>query len=184
MNIQKTTEDFNILNILIYVVLYMLIIGFFIGFYTLPLIKTFKNSQAEYKSNLKHYNSLLNRYKSLKKSFEKKKNKNMEIIKKFRNVFNEKDFSSFSSNYFSNVSFKNVSDTYKNKKKEEGFLVKKYRMDFSFLKMKSFYGFIQDLEKYPAVIKINFPVVLEKKINEKHIKGNWKISVYEKNTSI
>ncbi len=183
MNMQKVTEEFNLVNILIYVVLYLVIIGFFVGFYTLPLIKTFKISQAEYKNNLKHYHSLLNRYEYLKKSFEKKKKENIEIIKKFRHKFDENDFVSFSKNYFSASSLTKKNDNVK-KDKNEKFIVKWYKMNFSFLDIKKFYSFINNLKNYSSIVKITFPVVLEKKDNDKHISGLWNLEIYETNSSI
>ncbi len=183
MNMDKVGEEFNIVNVLIYLVLYMVIVGFFIGFYTIPLIKTFKTSQSEYRNDLRHYKSLLSRHEYLKNSFEKKKNSNIKIIKKFRNKFNEKDFYSFGLKYFESMDLKkNGIEMFDNKK--EKFSVNKYKMHFSFKDMEKFYSFIDDLKTYSSVVKIDFPVILEKRDTDKYIKGIWNLKIYETNGSI
>ena len=56
-------------------------------------------------------------------------------------------------------------------------------MEFIFDDINSFYNFFDNLNSYPSVIKIDFPIILEG-LKPPFVKGEWKIEVYESNSSI
>jgi len=176
---QKELEELNIVKILLFVFLYLVIIVLFIIFYTVPEIKTYKTEHIQYKENLKSYYSVLNKHELLKNTLERNRETYEKILTAFRTPFNQKDFISFSKNYFKKISIKKIKES----KKENVFLIHKYKMDYILKDIDSLYSFFKELKKYSAIIKIDFPFILESSSNNM-LKGSCIVEIHESNISI
>ena len=176
---QKELEELNIVKILLFVFLYLVIIVLFIIFYTVPEIKTYKTEHIRYKENLKSYYSVLNKHELLKNTLESNKKTYKELLTAFRTPFNQKDFISFSKNYFKEVFVKKTKDI----KKEDEFLIYRYKMNYILKDIDSLYKFFDGLKNYPAIIKIDFPFILESS-SDNMLKGKCIIEIHESNISI
>ncbi len=174
---QRGFEDISIIQIVIGILAYIIFAALLIWIFIIPTIKIYKSEYINYKKNLKEYYKVLNRRETLKSELQNYRENNKKITKALRKSFDIKKFKKFSLKFFKNVKVTFI------KKIEGNFTKVEYKMDFVFDNINSFYDFFDNLNSYPSVIKIDFPIILES-LKPPLVKGEWKIEVYESNLSI
>ncbi len=174
---QRGFEDISIIQIVIGILAYIIFAALLIWIFIIPTVKIYKSEYINYKKNLKEYYKVLNRRETLKSELQNYRESNKKITKALRKSFDIKKFKKFSLKFFKNVKVTFI------KKIEGNFTKVEYKMDFVFDNINSFYNFFDNLNSYPSVIKIDFPIILEG-LKPPFVKGEWKIEVYESNSSI
>ena len=160
------------IRLLIYILVFLILILLILLFFIIPNIKKYKTSEVELKnieSRIEDYN---NSYLSLKDELKELKDENKEIISKFNRDFNKSDFIKFSTKYLQNVTIKRAKDNNNNNFTEYNFSA--YTKNSS---PKEFFKFIEDLKEYKNIVKIKFPILLEKK--DKNIFIKFVLAIYK-----
>ncbi len=174
---QRGFEDINIIQIVVGILAYIVFAAILIWIFIIPTIKIYKSEYINYKNNLKRYYEVLNEHENLKSKLQNYRESNKKITKALREPFDVKKFEKFSLKFFKNVKIAFI------KKVDGNFTRSEYKMSFIFNNINSFYNFFDNLNSYPSVIKIDFPIILES-LKPPFVKGEWKIEVYESNSSI
>ncbi len=168
----KNNSDSTI-KFLIYVLLFLIFVLLMLVLFIIPSIKNYKTTKSDFATFTSQNRHLSKKQVALHKSIETYKKEHAALLKSFATDFNNSQFINFSKKYFTNVTLSKgeVKDS-KNQFREYAFKASsqsKTPVDF--------YRFIDDLENYPSVIKINFPITLVSK--GKNIELSFTMSVYK-----
>lgn len=166
----KSNSDSTI-KFLIYVLLFLIFVLLMLLLFIIPSIKNFKSKKSDFRTFTSQNVHLLQKQVELSQSIEKYKEDNGALIKSFSNEFNKTEFIEFSKKYFTNVSL------VEGKPKEVRSQFKEYTFKATSQAKTpvDFYKFIDDLENYAAIIKINFPITLRSK--DKNIELDFNMSI-------
>ena len=143
--------------------------------FIIPSIKEYKSKKSDihrYTSQNKH---LIEKQESLSAMVEQYQEENNTTIKSFSHDFNQSAFLDFAGKYFSHVSLVegNVTST------QSQFQTYSFSATSQAKTPIEFYKFIDALDRYPSIIKINFPITL---ISEgQAIELSFSMSIYKQN---
>ncbi len=170
----KNSGDSTI-KFLIYILLFLIFILLMLLLFIIPSIKEYKSKKSDihrYESQNRH---LLEKQVTLSGMVEKYKKENNSTVKSFSVDFNQSAFLDFAGKYFSNVSLEegNVSNI------QSQFKTYAFSATSQAKTPTDFYKFIDELENYPSIIKINFPITLVSQ--GKAIDLRFNMSIYKQN---
>jgi competence protein ComGC len=170
----KNSGDSTI-KFLIYILLFLIFILLMLLLFIIPSIKEYKSKKSDihrYTSQNKH---LLEKQANLSEMIALYKKENNTTVKSFSADFNQSKFLDFAGKYFSNVSLVegNVSHV------QSQFQTYAFSATSQAKTPVDFYKFIDELENYPSIIKINFPITLVSK--GQTIELNFNMSIYKQN---
>ncbi len=168
----KSKGDSTI-KFLIYVLLFLIFILLMLLLFIIPSIKSYKSKRADFRTFTSQNVHLSQKQVELSKSIESYKKDNTQLLKSFASDFNKTEFIEFSKKYFTNVTMtEGETKDLRSQFKEYSFKATsqaKTPVDF--------YQFIDDLESYSSIIKINFPITLLSK--DKSIEVDFNMSIYK-----
>ncbi len=163
----------SLIKFLIFLLIFLVIFVFFLFFLIGPKIKEYRAKKSAYEAYLQQNQVLLQEQQTLSNKIEELKTKKQKIISAFENDFNEIEFINFAKEFFDNVKLvKN--DFYSD---EYGFSVYQFSATSNTKTPVKFYQFIDKLQAYHNIIKIDFPIVLESKENTLNI--NFILNIYK-----
>lgn len=146
------------IRLLIYILIFLILILFLLLFFIIPNIKDYKTSEVKLKSIESKIEDLTQRQKSLKDELKREEDENKNVLLKFNKNFNKTNFITFSKKYLNDVKL--------TKTKEQN-LSNYYEYKFSAYTKnsspKEFFKFIDSIKNYENLVKIKFPILLEKK---------------------
>ncbi len=168
----KNSTDSTI-KFLIYVLLFLIFILLMLVLFIIPSIKHYKTTRSDlatYTSQNKH---LSQKQVELSRSIKAYKKEHAQMLHSFSADFNNTKFIAFAQKYFTNVSLS------KGKEKDSQSQFKEYTFKASSQSKTpvEFYKFIDALQHYPSIIKINFPITLVSK--GKNIDLDFNMSIYK-----
>lgn len=143
--------------------------------FIIPSIKNYKSKKSDVHTFTSQNSHLSQKQVELSQSIEKYKQNNNKLLKSFSSDFNETAFIAFSRDYFSNVTLS------KGEKKDiqSQFTEYTFKATSQAKTPVDFYKFIDELENYSSIIKINFPITLVSK--DKNIELDFNMSIYKAN---
>jgi competence protein ComGC len=170
----KNSGDSTI-KFLIYILLFLIFILLMLLLFIIPSIKEYKSKKTDihrYESQNKH---LLEKQVRLSEMVEKYKKESNTTAKSFSIDFNQSAFLDFAGKYFSNVSLVEGNET----QIRSQFKTYAFSATSQAKTPVDFYKFIDELENYPSIIKINFPITLIS--NGEAIDLHFNMSIYKQN---
>lgn len=153
------------IRLLIYILTFLVLILLILLFFIIPNIKSYKISQVELKNIEKKIDDLKQKEDSLKSDLKKINSENRFIIDKFDRDFNKSKFVKFANRYLQDIKITEIKD--KNSSKFREYKFSAYSKNSS---PKEFFKFIESLKDYESVVKVNFPILLEKQNQKIFIK--------------
>ena len=170
----KSKGDSTI-KFLIYVLLFLIFVLLILLVFIIPSIKNYKSTRSDVHTSTSQNSHLSKKQVELGKSIEKYKQDNSKLLKSFSSDFNETAFMIFSQKYFTDVTLA------KGEKKDIQTQFTEYTLKATSQAKTpvDFYKFIDELENYPSIIKINFPITLISK--DKNIELDFNMSIYKAN---
>ena len=171
MNKDTSLEDIDILKLLIYILVFIVICLIMIFGFIVPNIKEYRSIQAQNRSQIASVSKIEQIYNSKNNVLDEIKQKDRTVLKAFDTKFNKIKFSAFATNYFSDVKLHEMP----NENPDEPFL--RYELNVtSMVKTPSkFYNFIDALQKYDNIVKIDFPIKMRGEGDKIHTTFNIKI---------
>jgi len=170
----KNSSDSTI-KFLIYILLFLIFILLMLLLFIIPSIKSYKAKKSDLGTYTAQNKHLSTQQVSLNQEIKAYKNDNASLLKSFSDDFNKTAFTTFASKYFTNVSL--VEGKVKHTRSQ--FKEYTFKATSSSSTPVDFYKFIDALESYPAIIKINFPIRLVSK--DKNIELDFNMSIYHQN---
>ncbi len=168
----KSNSDSTI-KFLIYILVFLIFVLLLLLIFIIPSIKGYKAKRSDlrtYQSQNKH---LSEKQVHLSKAIARYKKENSALLKAFSDDFNQTAFITFAKRYFSDVSLSRG----KAKKDKSQFTEYTFKATSQASTPVDFYKFIDALEAYPAIIKINFPITLISSGNK--IDVDFNLSIYQ-----
>ena len=153
------------IRVLIYILTFLVLILLILLFFIIPNIKEYKVSEVELKNIEKSIGDLKRKEESLKSELKNINSENSFIIDKFDKDFNKSKFIKFANSYLQDINLTEIKD--KNSLKFREYKFSAYTKNSS---PKELFKFIESLKDYDSVVKINFPILLEKQNRQIFIK--------------
>jgi len=170
----KNSGDSTI-KFLIYILLFLIFILLMLLLFIIPSIKEYKSKKSDIHSYASQNKHLLEKQSSLSAMVEQYKKENNATVKSFSVDFNQSTFLDFAGKYFSHVSL--VEGNRSNMQSQ--FQTYAFSATSQAKTPVDFYKFIDELENYPSIIKINFPITLVSK--GQIIDLSFNMSIYKHN---
>ncbi len=168
----KNKSDSTI-KFLIYILVFLIFVLVILLLFIIPSIKNYKSKKSDlftYTSQNKH---LSQKQVDLGKNIEKFKKEQAGLLQSFEGDFNKTDFIHFAQHYFSDVKVKEG----QLKQGQTQFKAYSFSASSQAKTPVDLYKFIDALDKYHAIVKINFPITLKSEHNNIDIDFN--MSVYK-----
>jgi len=159
----------NTIKFLIYILVFLIIVLLLLIVFVIPGIKSYKSNSAELKLLEKKSINLKKREKELKKELDILKKSDAKILTKIDNSFDIDDFINYSKKYLKDVNISIIS--------KQSDIFAEYNLTALTLQKspKAFYQFLDSLQRYKNIIKIDFPIEMVSK--KDHIVLNFHIKV-------
>ncbi len=168
----KKSKDLYI-KFLIFLLIFLIIFVIFLFFIIAPNIQEYRAKKIEYEKIEKQSLYISAQKQNFFDEVKALKLKNKKIVDSFQNNFNEREFIEFAKNFFDHVSLIKI-DTQSD---ENGFTVYEFRATSNMKTPAKFYQFIEELQTYENIIKVDFPITLDSK--QKMIDIGFKLNIYK-----
>jgi len=168
----KSNSDSTI-KFLIYVLLFLIFVLLMLLLFIIPSIKHYKSKKSDFRTFTSQNEHLSQKQVVLSQSIEDYKKNNSNLLKSYSSDFNKTEFIAFSKKYFTNVTV--VEGEKKDLKSQ--FREYTFKATSQAKTPVDFYKFIDDLENYSSIIKINFPITLLSR--DKSIDLDFNMSIYK-----
>ncbi len=168
----KNSGDSTI-KFLIYVLLFLIFVLLMLVLFIIPSIKNYKSKKSDFRTYSSQNEHLSKKQVDLNHEIEAYKKENSKLLRSFSTDFNKTEFVAFAGHYFTNVTLS------KGAVKESRSQFREYAFKASSQSKTpvDFYKFIEGLENYPSIVKINFPITLVSK--GKNIELDFNMSIYK-----
>jgi len=153
----------QVVKTIFFILLLLVVLVLFLVIFIIPEMKVYKTNHKALKQYEKIYNKKVHDLKRLKSKKEQFQRRYKIVIKKYNQKFDLSDFKNYIS---SSCQECKISQSKDNKNLNLEILVKD---------KKDFFKFIEKLNKYKNIVKINFPIVY--KITNKTIKINFSVDI-------
>ena len=171
---KKNSGDSTV-KFLIYVLLFLIFILMILLLLIIPNIKSYKAKKSDLHSYASQNKHLSEKQVQLSQSIEKYQREHSELLKSFSEDFNKTRFLTHAKKYLTNVSLREslVSNN------QSQFQAYNFKASSLSKTPEDLYKFIDDLENYSSIIKINFPITLVS--NGQNIDLDFNMSIYKQN---
>ncbi len=168
----KNSGDSTI-KFLIYVLLFLIFVLLMLVLFIIPSIKNYKSKKSDFRTFNSQNVHLSKKQVDLSRRIESYKKENSKLLRSFSTDFNKTAFVAFAENYFTNVTLSKgmVKDS------QSQFREYAFKASSQSKTPVDFYRFIDALENYPSIVKINFPITLVSK--GKNIELDFNMSIYK-----
>ncbi len=170
----KKSSDSTI-KFLIYILSFLIFVLLVLLLFIIPSIKAYKTAKADRYRYESQSQSLIAKKASMEEILSRQKRENSEIVKSFTTDFDEKSFLDFSNKYFENVQLKDMNES----NSSSQFQMYTFSAKSLSKTPVDLYEFIDELDNYPSIIKINFPIVITS--DGKSIDLQFEMSIYKQN---
>lgn len=171
MSKDRSLEDIDILKLLIYVLIFIIVCLIMIFGFIIPNIKEYRVIQSQNRSQLASVAKVEQIYNGKNDALNELKQKDRNLLKAFDTKFNKIKFSAFATNYFTDVKLQEIPSQIEDE------LYFRYELNVtSMVRTPSkFYDFIDALQKYDNIIKIEFPIKMRGENNKIHTTFNIRV---------
>ncbi len=160
------------LKFLIFILIFVILVFIFVLFFVIPSIKDYKTSKSSYSHSAKILDELGREKSDLSKSLEELKIENQKVLDRFLKSFSSDEFIEFTKEYFDDAKLTKI----ENETNSSALNIYNFTAKIKAKNPKKFYDFINNLPKYDAIIKIDFPITISSKNNLLEI--DFRMSVY------
>lgn len=171
MSRDKSLEEIDIVKLLVYALIFILVCLIMIFVFIVPNIKEYRALQAQNRSQMASVARIDQIYNTKNTALNELKERDRTILKAFDTKFNKVKFLAFATNYFSDVKIQELS----NENTDEPFFRYELNVTSSLKTPTKFYDFIDDLQKYDSIIKIDFPIKMRGDGDNIHTTFNIKV---------
>lgn len=165
-------ERVDIVKLLVFVLVFVLVCLVMIFGFILPNIKEYRSLNMQNRSATAAHAKVLKIYTDKMQAFEAEKQKHETTLKAYDTAFDKQKFINFASTFFQDVTM----DDGEAKNQDEKFFRYQLNASISMKSPQSFYDFLDALEKYETIVKIEFPIVM--KSEEQLIQMSFGLRVY------
>lgn len=152
----KRFEETSIVKMMLFLFIFLVVCILLVAFLLVPNIKQYKYVKIINDKNAFNLSKIKNIEAIQENEFNEFKSQNIKIFKAMKNTFNEDKFIKMASNYFDDVKLKKLPKI----DKKENFLRYELKVVGDIHKPQNFYDFIDLVNKYENIIKIDFPIEL------------------------
>lgn len=156
----KSFEEINVLKLLILALSFISVCTALILFLLLPTLKEYKQISLKENSQTALLNSIKNKFQISEERVRLLRIENNKSLEQFQNSFNEEKFTLFLGNFFKKVQIKKLENN------DEKYLKHSLLIQASMDNPKRLYDFIDALETFDNLIKIDYPLNLKAKNKE------------------
>ena len=170
--LDKSLEEFNLIKLLFFLLLFLVIALFMVLVLIVPNIKEHKRQKAMYQFELtttQRVEAVLNEKEA---QLQHLRSENRKVIEAFVNRFDEERFVRYVGEFFEEVSLARLEQ-------------KEFERDFTMYELKvtsllatpvKFYNFLESLKRYEGIVKADFPI--EMRAEGKLIHATFNIKVF------
>jgi len=165
----RSLEEIDILKLFIYILIFIAVCGILIFFLLVPVLKEYKNLSLEQNSQIIH---LAQTKEMLRMSEDKILNlraENNKSLEQFEQKFNAQVFQSLLEKYFKEVQITEI------KNPKENYLTHSFEIKANADSPNSLYNFLEDLNNFDYLVKINSPLLIKAVKEGIELKFNAKI---------
>jgi len=155
------SKNFSFLKMIVFLIFFLVVLTFFLIIYIIPAMKEYKTNEKVLKKYERLHKKQLHDIKVLQAKINMLQKKYKNDIKRYNQPFDKDDFSSFVKNYIHDPSIKEK----KSKSQDKVFVLEGNIDDIS-----DFYRFSEELNNYPSIVKITFPITIKKEEKSYYIK--------------
>ncbi|MDO5045709.1 hypothetical protein [Campylobacter sp.] len=174
MSKDTSLEDIDIVKLLAYILVFVVVCLVMIFAFIVPNIKEYKEINLQHRSQMASVTKISQIHSSKTANLNEMKEKQKQVFKAFETKFNKANFSSFAGKFFSDVTLQEVGA----KESKEKFLRYELNVTTSLNTPSKFYQFIDALQRYDNIIKVDFPIKMHADKDKIHTTFN--IKVYAK----
>lgn len=171
MSKDTSLENIDILKLLIYVLIFIIVCLIMIFGFIVPNIKEYRMIQAQNRSQMANVSRIEQVLNTKNNTLNEIKEKDRVTLKAFDTKFNKIKFSAFATNYFSDVRLQEIPA----QNKDEPYFRYELNVTSMVKTPTKFYDFIDALQKYDNVIKIDFPIKMRGDRDKIHTTFNIKV---------
>ena len=171
----KKNKSDSTIKFLIYVLLFLIFVLLMLLLFIIPSIKEYKGKKSDFRSFSSQNEHLSKKQVALSQSIAAYKEENSDLLHSFTIDFNETEFVNHAKKYFTNVSLVKGNS----KKPQSQFQEYTFQATSHSTTPVDFYTFIDSLESYSSIIKINFPITLNSR--DGRIDLDFNMSIYRQN---
>ncbi|TKX29290.1 hypothetical protein DMB95_00910 [Campylobacter sp. MIT 12-8780] len=153
MKNDKSLEEINLVKLVIYAMIFVLICGLLVLILILPMVKNYKNVSLRLYSQNSVNAHLNEKFQVSESKLNTLRSENEKIFTQFDSSFDEEDFIKFLNTYFTNVKLKKLENTNTNQ-----YLFAEFNISATLKSTAEFYEFIDALNAYKNIIKLETPV--------------------------
>ncbi|RUM65763.1 MAG: hypothetical protein DSZ06_04505 [Sulfurospirillum sp.] len=164
-------DDNGTIKFLLYVLIFLVIILLLLLLFIIPGIKAYKQSSTNLKNIKEKSLHLQKKELSVKERLEAFKDSKSKLNKKADTPFDLNDFKQYAQKFLKDVKI------IKTQNEDTNFEEYNVSASTATKSPKSFFDFIDALNKYNSVVKINFPIELISKDNKIDLKFN--VNIYK-----
>ena len=153
-----------IIKNILFLLLFLVVLTLFLVIYIIPQLKEYKTKQAILSRSEKIYNKNLNSLNKLKREKKLTYKRYKESIEKYNQDFNLEDFKNYVKNFLKDATVETTKDK------------QNLTIQASITSKEELYNFIEKLNEYRNIVKINFPFIYKNDESNKKITFNVTIS--------
>ncbi len=146
-------SKFSFLKIVVFLMFFLTVLTFFLILYIIPAMKKYKTNEL----TLKKYEKIYRSEKKVNNRLEKKilllEKKYKKDIKRYNNNFDKEKFKKYAEKFINVINISKV-------EQKDDYII--YKLDCKINSINNLYKFIESLNTYANIVKITFPIVLEK----------------------
>lgn len=172
MSRDQSLEEIDLVKLLVYILIFVLICLMMVLFFIVPNVKEYRKIQHEMHLQNSHAVALSKEQESKTKTITAFKNREKALIRAFEIPFSKDRFTAFASKYFSDVKLSQLPP----KDSDEPFFRYELNVTSSVQTPVKFYDFIDALQRYDNVIRVDFPIHMQG--SGEHIRTTFNIKVY------
>jgi len=174
----KSNSGDSTIKFLIYLLLFLIFVLLILVLLIIPSMKEFRTQRSDFKTYTSQNHHLSQKQVALSQEIADFKKEHNKALQLFSQDFNKTTFLAFAKGYFSQAKLtkgevKNIASQFKEYT---------FKATTSSKTPRDFYAFIEALDSYPAIIKINFPITLTSKNNQ--IEVDFNLSIFKQNNQL
>ena len=172
MNIDKSLDNLNLLNFIIYVLIFLCVCSAIVVFLIMPSFKSYEQSRARLQTQDAINSDARSKLNISENRLYKLNLEYSRYLEKFTNDFSEEDFKKLLDKNFKEVDLLIMQSGSTNEYPSKDIKVNALMQDPNAL-----YSFIDSLKEYPNLLKIDYPLLLES-VNQNDIKVQINLKLY------
>ena len=165
-------KEIRLIRILVFILLYMILLFILIFGLVIPAIKKYKSESKTYYAVQNEYEMIRNEHESIYGKLKALQHKNMKIVDKFEQSWDEKVFLKQANTFFLKTELKLIDQNLNN----SNFKIYEFDATTQMSSPENFYRFMEALPPMPFALQADFPISFHS--NGDLINGVFRIKVF------